>query len=179
MRHAIDTHAQAIKKERITRWKRKLQHSASKDCHHVFHHPRNRLQDEPPNLVQDSDGNILFQPDKAMERLNQQWDTVYAANTLSEHPLKMLETVWPYICHKTQEAQLPPIDASARSNPNAEEACCSRPRWLEDLRVASSTSHCLHPHCCFLPMGRGYLWGLVTIHANLYQANYPPQARPG
>ena len=90
-----------------------MQQSASKDCHHVFHHLRNKMQNEPPNLVHDQDGNVLFQPDKAMDRPNQQWDTVYGANTLCEHPLKMLETIWPYMSQETHEAHLPPIDANA------------------------------------------------------------------
>lgn len=74
---------------------------------------RNKSNDEPPNLVSDQAGNIITQPEKAIATLNEAWDDIFAANVLSEHPLKMLETIWPYIQDKQVAAILPPITGDA------------------------------------------------------------------
>lgn len=63
------------------------------------------MHDEPPNLVQDEHGNVLFQPAAAMDTLNSNWDSVYSANTLHEHPLKMLEVIWPHVQRPSSPGQ--------------------------------------------------------------------------
>ena len=45
--------------------------------------------------------------------LNNKWDSVFGANTLCEHRLKMLETIWPYVKDRALDANLPPITAKA------------------------------------------------------------------
>ena len=63
----------------------------------VFEHLKNKAKEEPVNLVCDRDGNISFQPNLAIKELNEQWDTVYAANLLHENPVKVLEIIWPQV----------------------------------------------------------------------------------
>ena len=62
---------------------------------YIFQQLRQKAQDEPPNLVTDGDGHLFTQPEEAIKALNNTWDEIFAANALSEHPIKMLETVWP------------------------------------------------------------------------------------
>ena len=63
---------------------------------------KNRAQDEPPNVVLDEHNNIIYQPEKALDALNSAWDVIFAANVLCEHPLRVLETVWPQIHDKAE-----------------------------------------------------------------------------
>ena len=111
--NVIKEHAYATKNARIKLWKDRIKQSTTTGCAYIFQHLRNRMHDEPPNLVQDNSGNIIYQPKEALNCLNDKWDSVYGVNTLHEHPIKMLETVWPYIQQHTHDAVLPPIDAHA------------------------------------------------------------------
>ena len=95
--------------KRIRKWKERIKHSEHQGYSFIFQHLRNKASDEPPNLVQNDQGQILTQPDQAIAELNSKWDDIFAANVLAEHPLKMLETVWPYIADKQVEVSLPPI----------------------------------------------------------------------
>lgn len=110
---AIQQYTLDCKRSRINRWKQRLRESSQKGCKYVFQHLKNKMIDEPPNLIVDEQQNIIYQPDQAIQFLNDKWDSVYGTNTLHEHPLKMLETVWPYIAGKIHEASIPPIDAKA------------------------------------------------------------------
>ena len=83
-----------IRLKRIQSWKRKIQESAQGGCAYIFQHLRQKAQDEPPNLVLDSAGQIITQPEDAIAT-----------------PIKMLEVVWPYIHGKQVKADLPPISA--------------------------------------------------------------------
>ena len=108
---ALATTDAAIRLQRIKRWKKRIHDSAQSNCAYIFQHLKNKLQDEPPNLVFDDDGNVIFQPEQALGYLNSAWDDVYPANVLSEHPLKMLELVWPYIKDQQLAVDLPPVSA--------------------------------------------------------------------
>lgn len=109
----IQEHTKTTKHDRIQRWKHRIQQSAQSGCNYIFQHLRNKLTEEPPNLIQDSHGNIIYQPEQVLTCLNECWDSVYGVNTDHAHPLKMLEIIWPYIKHQIHEAELPPIDAHA------------------------------------------------------------------
>ena len=98
-----------IRLKRIQSWKRKISQSAEHGCAYIFQHLRQKAQDEPPNLVTNSHNQIVTQPEEAIQTLNEVWDDIFAANLLSEHPLKMLETVWPYIHDKQVQVHLPPV----------------------------------------------------------------------
>ena len=102
-----------IRLNRIKQWKTRIKNSEKHGCSFIFQHLRNKSSDDPPNLVSDRAGNIITQPEQAIATLNEAWDDIFAANVLSEHPLKMLETVWPYIQDKQIPANLPPITGDA------------------------------------------------------------------
>ena len=106
---ASKTHELQLKMSRIKRWKQRIRSSATHGCAYIFHHLKNKQQEEPANLVVDHDQNILFQPNEAISFLNSEWDQVYSANVLLHHPLKMLETVWPYIQDRQVPADVPMI----------------------------------------------------------------------
>lgn len=81
-------------------------------CAYIFHHLKSKQQEEPANLVVDQNQNIIFQPNDAIAFLNSEWDQVFSANVLQHYPLKMLETVWPYIQDKQIPADVPPINGT-------------------------------------------------------------------
>lgn len=96
-----------------------------------------------------------------MDTLNSNWDTVYAANTLHEHPLKMLETIWPYVHSQVTQADLPDIDAKAifrvihRRKPQAAPGLDGwRTLELQSLPISGIRSRRQ-----VLSVGREYLWG--------------------
>ena len=98
-----------LRAARIKRWKQRIKQSSQHGCAYIFHHLKSKQLDEPPNLVVDADQNILFNPNEALSFLNQEWDQIYSANALIHHPLKMLETVWPFISHEQVQAEVGPI----------------------------------------------------------------------
>lgn len=79
----------------------------------------------PPNLVEDEDGHILYDPQAAMDTIAAKWDTVFSVNAQHDHELVILKQVWPYIHDKGQSISLPPITAyqlwqqAARRSPDA------------------------------------------------------------
>lgn len=105
----LKTHELALKLKRTQNWKNGVKLSASHGCAYIFHHLRNKQQDEPANLVVDAENNVIYQPDHALAFLNNEWDQVFSANVLRNHPLKMLDTVWPYIQDQRLEIELPSI----------------------------------------------------------------------
>ena len=98
-----------IRTNRLRNWKNKIKESAKGNCHYIYQHLRNCAQDEPPNLVLDNEGQVLFQPNLALDQINVAWDDIYSANVLCERPLKILETVWPCIRDQVHQCDLPPI----------------------------------------------------------------------
>ena len=102
----------SIRLQRIQSWKKRIRESANSNCSYIFSHLRNKQQDEPPNLVVDDDNNVIFQPEAALAHRNSAWDSVFGVNTLCEHPLKMLEVVWPYIKDQHSKVELPPVTAN-------------------------------------------------------------------
>lgn len=78
----------------------------------MYQHLRNRATDEPPNLVTDSAGNLLVEPQDAISEINNQWDTVFSANQGYPPPLHMLETVWPHIHHCGHDYDVPELQAT-------------------------------------------------------------------
>ena len=110
---ALGTHDAEVRVQRIKRWKAKIQHSATSGCKFIFQHLKNKQQDEPSNLVLDKAQNIVYNPEQALRVLNGTWDDILSANTLCEHPLRMLDTVWPYAQHSQVDADIPPITGEA------------------------------------------------------------------
>ena len=98
-----------IRVKRLKNWKNKIKEPAKGNCHFIYKHLRNCAQDEPPNLVLDDAGQIIFQPNLALDQINSAWDRVYSANVGCEQPLKILETVWPCVQNQVHQCDLPPI----------------------------------------------------------------------
>ena len=105
------THDVKTKLDRIQRWRTKIKDDVNKGNSFVFRHLRNRACDEPANLLQDAQGNIIVDPTQAIATFNSAWDEVFACNIDAEHPLKMLDVIWPYIKDHTMQFECPPIDA--------------------------------------------------------------------
>ena len=63
----------------------------------------------PPNLVEDEQGNIIYDPQVAMDTIANKWDSVFAVNTEHEHEMQILKQIWPYIHDKGKAITLPPI----------------------------------------------------------------------
>ena len=100
-----------IKLARIQAWKSKIQEDARSDKKFIFKHLRNRACEEPANLLQDPDGNIITDPNQAIRTFNEAWDDVFACNIQADHPLKMLDIIWPYIRDHELRFECQPIDA--------------------------------------------------------------------
>ena len=98
-----------IRLKRLQAWKTKIKESAKGNCHFIYKHLRNSVQDEPPNLVLDDVGQIIYQPMPALDQINSAWDTIYSANALCENPIKILEVIWPSIQQQVHQCDLPPI----------------------------------------------------------------------
>ena len=90
-----------------------IQGTTSKNVsNEVYQWIKQKNQSISANLIQDLDGNIIFSPDEAIHTINEQWDSVFSANTLHEEPLKILHFVWPYVQHCRCEMELPPLTGS-------------------------------------------------------------------
>ena len=96
------------RKKRIQSWKDRIRASIAADKKYVFKHLKTKAMEEPPNLITDSAGNILYQPLDALEEFNNQWDQIFGANALHEDPHTIL---WPYVADFAQEASVPKISA--------------------------------------------------------------------
>ena len=131
-----------LRNKRIKNWQRRIRQSATHGCAYIFHHLKSKQLDEPNNLVVDDSQNIVYQPGDALQFLNSQWDQVYSANVLHNHPLKMLETVWPYIQDKQVEAQVPPITGHDLHRIIQKRKTCAAP-GLDGWRTAEL--QCLTP----------------------------------
>ena len=114
-----------IRHARIQTWKEKLRASAEGTKKFVFQHLKNKSCEEPPNLITDTEGNILYQPLDALAEFNSQWDQVFGANALHEDPHTILKVIWPYVSHVSSQPDIPDISARDlceqihRRNPNA------------------------------------------------------------
>ena len=150
----IQNHMTQVKNARIQSWKHRIQTSAKHGCNYIFRHLKNKLLDEPANLVEDDHGNILYQPDAALQHLNNKWDDVYGANVGFDHPIKMLHTVWPYIQDKVHQANLPQIDAEALYKTVQRRKTEAAP-GLDGWRTCELQAL---PPQCFIPIARFFRW---------------------
>ena len=101
------------RQSRIKAWKHRIQESATTNKKYIFHHLKNKVADEPSNLVLDEQQNIVCQPNEAIHLINSKWDDIFSANALHEDPLHILRAVWPYLRHDTAVCELPPLTADA------------------------------------------------------------------
>ena len=90
------------KQKRIAAWKHKIQTAEKGTMKFIYHHLKNKSCDEPPNLVHDADGNIIYHPQHAIAAINDKWDDIFSANVSHEEPLHVLRVVWPYLDHDVE-----------------------------------------------------------------------------
>ena len=100
-----------IRTQRISKWKEKIQCSATGTFSYVYEHLKNKALEEPANLVTTEDGQIVFQPQVALEIINDQWDEVFSANVMHNDPMCVIEIAWPYIKNAHVDYVLPDLSA--------------------------------------------------------------------
>ena len=98
---------------RIAVRKDKIACSSKGTFSYVFEHLKNKVLEEPANLVTSEDGHIVYQPIDALSNINTQWDTIFSANMLQSGPMKIVEIIWPYIKNDFVDFVLPDMDADA------------------------------------------------------------------
>ena len=108
----INKKKDSAKRERIKNWKQKMIFGTkSKNVQSfVYKWIKSKTFVEVPNLIVDSNGNILYNPAEAIHEFNEQWDKVFAANVLHQEPLSLLKFVWPYLDEIRSETQVPTLD---------------------------------------------------------------------
>ena len=100
-----------LKQQRIQTWRIRVKESCEGSKSYIFHHLKNKVIDDPPNLITDQKGNTIFQPEAAISEINEQWDQVFAANILRSDPREILRIIWPYIQHEHHQIDAPSLEA--------------------------------------------------------------------
>lgn len=91
----------------------------------VYQYLKRKGRVVPPNLVEDEMGNIIYDPQTAMDVIADKWDSVFSVNANHDHELHILKQVWPYLHDKGKPIALPPIteeqlwQQAARRRPDA------------------------------------------------------------
>ena len=100
-----------LKTRRIAAWRQMIQQGTSSKnvAKEVFQWLKNKNSPKPSNQVVDSHGNILFQPQEALNEINSQWDDIFAANALSEDPQSVLQKIWPLVESSRNPIDLEPV----------------------------------------------------------------------
>ena len=109
LKEEIQLKEREAKNNRILMWRQKVKASAKGTKAYIFLHLKNKVQEDPPNLIVDRQGNTLYQPNEAICEINSQWDDIFAANVLRSDPIDVLRVIWPYVsheCHKIDDIEL-------------------------------------------------------------------------
>ena len=149
--HAIRVEMKQIKLAAIQRWRTAMKYATSSPTigKIVCRYLKKKGRVVPPNLVEDENGNIIYDPQKAMDFIADRWDSVSAVNAEHTHETQILKQVWPYIHHKGRSVILPPITEdqlwrqAARRQP---DAAAGLDAW-QTREV--STAACSIPSCCY------------------------------
>ena len=106
------------KRNRIADWKRRMiQGTKSKQIGKmVFKWIKSKASSPAPNLIRDQDGHIIVCPVEAIHEINNQWDSVFAANVLHTDPMEVLKFAWPHIQESRKVAEIPSINGSDLRN---------------------------------------------------------------
>ena len=101
-----------LKRKRINHWRNSMAKGTSSKnvSKSVYQWLRNKDLVKNPNHVADSQGNTIFQPQEAIDEINNQWDDIFAANILSEDPQTVLSKIWPLIESHRNPVDLEPIE---------------------------------------------------------------------
>ena len=63
----------------------------------VFQWIKNKTKINSPNLIKSAGGNIISDPQKALDEINMQWDSIFGVNTLHNDPHDILKATWPIV----------------------------------------------------------------------------------
>ena len=77
----------------------------------VYQYLKRKGRVVPQNLIEDDVGNIVFDPQTAMDVIADKWDSVFSVNVCHQHEMQILKQVWPYIHDKSRPVALPTITA--------------------------------------------------------------------
>ena len=113
LKERITTSEETLKNQRIKNWRLKIRESAESTRSYIFHHLKNKVSGDPPNLITNKLGNIIYQPDRVISEINSQWDEIFAVNVLREDPINILRIIWPYIPHEHDAFEEPQLTAEA------------------------------------------------------------------
>lgn len=125
--HAAQQELRQIKIAAIQKWRESMKDATASMTigKIVYQFLKSKGRVTPPNLVEDDTGNIIYDPQTAMDTIAAKWDSVFSANADHEHEMLVLKQVWPYIHDKGRGITLPPIDEhqlchqAARRRPDA------------------------------------------------------------
>ena len=108
---AIRTEMKQLKLAAIRRWRTAMKFATSSPTigKIVYQYLKKKGRVAPPNLVEDDNGNIIYDPQKAMDFIADKWDSVFAVNAEHTYEMQILKQVWPYIHDKGRSVVLPPI----------------------------------------------------------------------
>lgn len=124
---AIHEETKQLKYAAITKWRNAMKCATTSLAigKIVYQYLKRKGRVAPPNLREDDVGNIIYDPQTAMDVIADKWDTVFSVNADHAHELQTLKEVWPYIHHKGKAIALPPITEdqlwkqAARRRPDA------------------------------------------------------------
>ena len=107
--HAIQQELRRLKLAAIQRWRDSMKNATTSLTigKIVYQFLKKK---GPPNLVEDEAGNIIYDPQTAMDTIAAKWDSVFSVNADHEHEMMILKQIWPYIQDKGQTIVLPRID---------------------------------------------------------------------
>ena len=108
--HAIATEIKQMKMAAIRRWKEAMKNATTSLAigKIVYQYLKKKGRVVPQNLVEDDAGNIVYDPNAAMDIIADKWDSVFSVNAQHSHEMQILKQVWPYIHDKGH-----PVDIAA------------------------------------------------------------------
>ena len=124
---AITEELKLMKQAAIRKWREAMKNATTSLAigKVVYQYLKRKGRVLPQNLVEDDDGNIVYDPQTAMNTIAEKWDTVFSVNASHQHEMQILKQVWPYIHDKGQSVVLGPItetqlwEQAARRKPDA------------------------------------------------------------
>ena len=108
---AIETEIKQIKFAAIHRWREAMKNATTSLAigKVVYQYLKKKGRVVPQNLVEDDVGNIVYDPQTAMDVIASKWDSVFSVNAQHPHEMHILKQVWPYIHDKGRAVALPPV----------------------------------------------------------------------
>ena len=109
---AITQELKQLKIAAIRKWRQAMRNATTSSIGKVvYQYLKRKGRVVPQNLIEDDSGNIVFDPQTAMDVIADKWDAVFSVNVSHQHEMQILKQVWPYIHDKGRPVALPPITA--------------------------------------------------------------------